>query len=432
MFLYENFSVNEKGHLTIDGVDTVEIAKEFGTPLYVMSKKHIEDRCKEYHSVMRESFGENYSIAYASKALSAKFIYRIIKPYNMHVDVVSAGEMYTALKAGYDGSMLHFHGGNKTAKEIEYALENGIGRLVIDNFEEIRLTDSIAKGMGKKADVILRIKPGVDAHTHEFISTGKEDTKFGFGIKDGKSYEAIDEILKCENICFKGVHCHIGSQILEDKPYEMAGSVMAEYMADIKEKYKITLKELIIGGGFGVKYTYEDMPKSKSVMINAFGNAIKEVCRKRDFPMPFITIEPGRSIVAGAGITLYEIGTVKELLNIRNYVSVNGGMTDNPRYALYDARYECSIANRAGQKRDYFATVAGKCCESGDMVTKDIYMQKPKTGDILCTFTTGAYNYSMASNYNKTPRPPVVLVDNGKAQLAVKGETYEDLIRLEI
>ena len=262
--------------------------------------------------------------------------------------------------------------------------------------------------------------------------SGKEDTKFGFGIIDGKAFMAIDEILNCENIEFMGIHCHIGSQLLEAQPYALAGKIMADFMNDIRVKYAVTLKELIIGGGFGVKYTYGDVTEGKEAQIAAFAKAIKDSCGENSFPVPHVTIEPGRSIVAPSGVTLYEIGTLKELPEIRNYVSVNGGMTDNPRYALYDARYECSIVERAGEKRDYLATIAGKCCESGDLVTKDIYMQTPKTGDVLCVFTTGAYNFSMASNYNKTPRPPIVLIEDGKSRLVVRGETYEDLIRLEL
>ena len=431
MFLYDHFSVDEKGHLKIEGVDTVELAKKYGTPLYVMSANYIRNACEKYHEVMKSFFGENYSVAYASKALSAKFIYRLIKPLNMHVDVVSGGEIYTALAAGYDSALMHFHGGNKTRQEIAYAIDKKIGRIVIDNFQEIRIIDEECKKRNTDMAVILRIKPGVDAHTHEFISTGKEDTKFGFGIGDGQAFNAIEEILRCENLKLMGFHCHIGSQLLESKPYSMAGKVMADFMALVREKYGITLKELIMGGGFGVKYTYEDKPESLENMIGAFADAIKLSCSENDFPVPFVTIEPGRSIVAPAGITLYEIGTLKELEGIRNYVSVDGGMTDNPRYALYDARYECCVANRANEERNYKATVAGKCCESGDMVTKDIYIQTPKPGDILCTFTTGAYNYSMASNYNKTPRPAMVLVDGKDDTLVIERESFEDLVRLE-
>ena len=432
MFLYDHFTINEKGRLCMDGVDTVEIARQFGTPLYVMSRSYIENTINEYHRIMQENFGDNYTIAYASKALSAKFIYDIMKDLDFCCDVVSGGEIYTALKGGMAASKLHFHGGNKTKREIEYAIAVGIGSLVVDNYQEIAIINKTAEKLGIKAKVILRIKPGVDAHTHEFIQTGKEDTKFGFGIKDGKAFEAIDEILRCNNLDFIGIHCHIGSQLLESKPFAMAGEIMADFMAVIREKYGITLPELIMGGGFGVKYTYNDAPESKADMIKVMADAIKASCEKNGFPVPKVTIEPGRSVVAPAGITLYEVGTVKELPNIRNYVSVDGGMTDNPRYALYDARYECVIADRAGEKRDYLATIAGKCCESGDMVTKDIYIQKPVAEDILAVFTTGAYNFSMASNYNKTPRPPLVLIENGNPVLKVRGETYEDLIRLEL
>ena len=416
----------------MDGVDTVDVARQFGTPLYVMSRSYIENTINEYHRIMHENFGDNYTIAYASKALSAKFIYDIMKDLDVCCDVVSGGEIYTAIKGGMAANKLHFHGGNKTKREIEYALGVGIGSFVVDNYQEIAIINNAAHNLNVKAKVILRVKPGVDAHTHEFIQTGKEDTKFGFGIKDGKAFEAIDEILRCNNLVFVGIHCHIGSQLLESKPFAMAGEIMADFMAVIREKYGITLPELIMGGGFGVKYTYNDAPESKADMIKVMADAIKASCEKNSFPVPKVTIEPGRSVVAPAGITLYEVGTVKELENIRNYVSVDGGMTDNPRYALYDARYECVIADRAGEKRDYLATIAGKCCESGDLVTKDIYIQKPMAEDILAVFTTGAYNFSMASNYNKTPRPPLVLIENGNPVLKVRGETYEDLIRLEL
>ncbi|MBQ2910831.1 MAG: diaminopimelate decarboxylase [Clostridia bacterium] len=432
MFLYNHFNINEKGHLCMDGADTVDIAKTFGTPLYVISRKYIENAINEYHRIMRANFGDNYTIAYASKALSAKFIYDIIKDMSVHADVVSGGEIYTALAGGMKAENLHFHGGNKTRNEIGYALSVGIGSFVIDNFQEIAIINDLAKAKNITANVILRVKPGVDAHTHEFIQTGKEDTKFGFGIKDGKAFEALDAIISSENLNLIGIHCHIGSQLLESKPFAMAGGIMADFMAEIREKYGITLPHLIMGGGFGVKYTYNDKPESLDDMIKNMADAIKSSCAKNNFPLPHITIEPGRSVVAPSGITLYEVGTVKELPGIRNYVSVDGGMTDNPRYALYDARYECVIADRAGEKRDYLATIAGKCCESGDLVTKDIYIQKPQPGDILAVFTTGAYNFSMASNYNKTPRPPLVLIENGKPVLKVRGETYEDLIRLEI
>ena len=432
MFLYNHFNINESGHLTMDGVDTVEIAKSFGTPVYVVSRSYIENAINEYHRIMSDNFGDNYTIAYASKALSAKFIYDILKNMNVCCDVVSGGEIYTAIAGGMPAEKLHFHGGNKTRREIEYALSAGIGSFVIDNWQEIAIIDELAGKTDSKAKVILRVKPGVDAHTHEFIQTGKEDTKFGFGIKDGKAYEAIDAILSCGNLELTGIHCHIGSQLLESKPFAMAGGIMADFMAEIREKYGIILPQLIMGGGFGVKYTHADKPENLDDMIKNMADAIKASCLRNDFPLPHVTIEPGRSVVAPSGITLYEVGTVKELENIRNYVSVDGGMTDNPRYALYDARYECVIADRAGENRDYLATIAGKCCESGDLVTKDAYIQKPQPGDILAVFTTGAYNFSMASNYNKTPRPPLVLIENGKPVLKVRGETYEDLIRLEI
>ena len=431
MIVYENYGVNEKGHLTVDGVDTLELVKEFGTPLMVMSRAQIVSNVTALQQAMERHFGGNFKIAYASKALSAKFLYGILQPMGLHVDVVSGGEIYTALAAGYDPALLHFHGSNKTRAEIAYALDSGIGSFVIDNMAEIGIIARLAEEKGKKPTVLLRAKPGVDAHTHEFITTGHADTKFGFGITDGLAEQAIEEILCYPVLNFTGLHCHIGSQIFLSEPYGLAGKIMTEFMADVCEKYQIALTELIIGGGFGIKYMPEDAPESPDAMLGAAAQNIKEVCARRGFPMPCVVIEPGRSIVGPAGITLYEVGTVKELAGIRNYVSINGGMTDNPRCGLYDATYHAVVAGRAGEPAGYVATIAGKCCES-DLLSQHIPMQKPHTGDILATFSTGAYNYSMAMNYNKTPKPPVVLVENGTGRLVIRGETYEDLIRLEI
>lgn len=431
MILYDNYQINTQGHLTVDGVDTVALAKEYGTPLMVMSHARIVEDCRNLKSIMAGCFGENHKIAYASKAFSAKFLYRILQPLGLHVDVVSGGEIYTALAAGYDPALLHFHGSNKTAEELAYALNCGIGSFVIDNMAEVGLLARLADEKGVKPTVLLRVKPGVDAHTHEFITTGHADTKFGFGIADGLAEAAIQEILNYPILQFVGLHCHIGSQIFLSEPYGLAGKIMMEFLADVNKKYGLHLSELILGGGFGIKYMPDDAPESAQAMLSAAATAIQAVCTHRGIAMPCVTIEPGRSIVGPAGITLYEVGTVKELKGIRNYVSVNGGMTDNPRCSLYDATYHAVVANRADGPADYVATIAGKCCES-DLLSQHISMQKPQTGDVLATFSTGAYNYAMASNYNKTPRPAVVLVQDGVATLVIRRETNEDLIRLEI
>ncbi len=432
MFVSSNLSTNEQGHLTIGGVDALSLAKEYGTPLYVMDEDTIRNACRDFVRSMNEYYDGNGMVTYASKAFSCKEIYRIMKEENMGVDVVSGGELYTALSVGFPAKKIHFHGNNKTYEELTFAMENDVGEIIVDNLEELHTLDEIAGEMGKKANIMFRIKPGVDAHTHDFVQTGKIDSKFGFAIETGEAFNAISEALKKENIILKGFHCHIGSQILDVDPFVFTANVMMGFMLEIREKLEFTAKELNLGGGFGIKYLPEDDAKSYDAFMKKVSVKVKEVCEKNNYPVPFIVIEPGRSIVANAGTTLYTVGSVKNIPNIKTYVSVNGGMTDNPRYALYQSPYTVAIADRADKEGGTLVTVAGRNCESGDIIQENVCLHSPKAGDTLAVFCTGAYNYSMASNYNRVPRPAVVMIKDGKSRVIVKRETYEDIIKNDI
>lgn len=427
------FSIGSNGNLHLDGVDLTEVAHEFGTPAYVMSDKNIRDNCRAFLDSMKREFGENgYEVAYASKALCAGFFYRILMEEGMHADVVSGGELYTALHAGFPAAHLHFHGNNKTNAELSYAVKEGIGAIMIDDYAEIARLDAVCASLGKRVSVMLRIKPGVDAHTHEFISTGHHDSKFGFGIEDGEAIRAAKAVHEAQNLDFIGIHCHIGSQIFETEPFAAAADVMCALLAEIKQTLGIELPNLVMGGGFGIKYNEEDHPIEISEMIAALGKAVRDNIAKHGVKMPLIGIEPGRSMAGAAGCTLYTVGGIKRLANARHYIAIDGGMPDNPRFALYDAKYDAVLANKVTQPRDELVTIAGKCCESGDLIARDTMLQVAEAGDIMCVFATGAYNYSMASNYNRLTRPPIVLIRDGKALLAVKRESYEDLVRNEV
>ena len=432
MFVSSNLSTNEQGHLTIGGVDALSLVKEYGTPLYVMDEDTIRNACRDFVKSMEENYDGNGRVAYASKAFSCKEIYRIMKDENMGIDVVSGGELYTALSVDFPAEKIYFHGNNKTYAELEYAMEKGVGRIIVDNLEELNNLNEIAGKMGKKADIMFRIKPGVDAHTHDFIQTGKVDSKFGFAIETGEAFSIVSEALKKENINLKGLHCHIGSQILDVDPFVFTAEVMFNFMLKIRKELGVTLPELNLGGGFGIKYVPEDDAKGYDTFMQNVSVKVKELCKDNNYPVPFIVIEPGRSIVANAGTTLYTVGSVKNIPNIKTYVSVNGGMSDNPRYALYQAPYTLAIADRANEEGNTLVTVAGRNCESGDIIQENIMLNSPKAGDTLAVFCTGAYNFSMASNYNRVPRPPVVMIKDGKSRVIVKRETYEDIIKNDI
>lgn len=421
------FEINN-GHLQIGGCDTVELAKQYGTPLYVMDEAYIRKIMRAYIDAVKKS-GLNGKVLYASKACLTLAMCKIAMQEGMGLDVVSSGELYTAVKADFPRERIYMHGNNKNAVDIEFAVKEGIGNIVIDNFYEIDLVDEYAKQYGRVMNVSLRIKPGIEAHTHEYIKTGTIDSKFGLGIDDGKAVEAIKQILSKENLNFRGFHCHIGSQIFELEPFRMAVDVLIDFALKVKEETGYLIKEINFGGGFGITYTKEDAPLEPHEYLQALIDKLTERCIKENIPVFDFAIEPGRSIVGESGITLYTIGSIKDIEGVRKYVSVDGGMGDNPRYALYQAKYNAVIANRADEKVCDTVSIAGRCCESGDMLIYDIDLPTPNSGDILAVFSTGAYNYSMASNYNKLPVPPIVLVKDGKSEYMVKPQTFEDLLR---
>lgn len=432
MFVSKNLDVNEKGHLTISGVDAVELAKEYGTPLYVMDESLIRENCAQF----RRSFEQYYHGAglacYASKAFCCKEMCRIASEEGMGLDVVSIGELYTALSAGFPAGKIYFHGNNKSDEELRYALEQQIGCIVVDNPEELERLNALACELGKKPDIMFRIKPGIDAHTHDFIRTGQIDSKFGLALETGEAMQVLKQAVGMEHVHLKGVHCHIGSQIFDIEPFKLAAKVMLGFLADLKQQTGYEVEQLNLGGGFGIKYVPEDEPVPYEEYIKEVSAVVAEESKRLNIAQPFILIEPGRSIVGPAGVTLYTVGAVKEIPGIRTYVSVDGGMTDNPRYALYQSKYDMVIANAASAPKDTVVTVAGKCCESGDLLGEGVPLQKTKGGDILAVFATGAYNYSMASRYNRTGIPAVVMVRDGSHRLVIKRETLEDLIKNDL
>lgn len=429
MYINDNLDINETGHLTINGADTVELAKKYGTPLYVMDEDYIRKNARMFKNSIERYYDGKGLVCYASKAFSCKQIYRIAAQEGIGIDVVSQGELYTAMSVGTDPSKICYHGNNKTRKEIEYALKCCVSRIVVDSFYELNIINQIAGEMGINVGVMLRLSPGIDAHTHEFIKTGNIDSKFGFAIELGTAMEAVKQTLNLPNLIFMGIHCHIGSQIFDLEPFEHAASVMMQFIADIKRETGYEVHELNLGGGFGIKYTENDDPVEYDKYMESVSIAVKQAAFELGVKLPFIIIEPGRAMVGSAGITLYEVGNVKYIKDIRTYVSVDGGMTDNIRYALYGSDYTFIIANKAKEPKTQVVTIAGRCCESGDLLGKDVAIQECTTGDIMATLSTGAYNYSMSSNYNRALKPAVVFVKEGESYIAVKRETLEDVVR---
>lgn len=428
----ECLSINEKNHLQIGGIDTTDLAKQYGTPLYVMDEDQIRKNCRVYKDAVNKYYDGNGLILYASKAFSCMYIYRVMQQEGMGIDVVSGGELYTALKAKFPMDKVYFHGNNKTNEEIELAVKNEVGRIVVDNVFELGRVDAICAKYKKTAKILFRIKPGIDAHTHDFIQTGQIDSKFGVALETGEAMDIVAQASNLSNVEVVGVHCHIGSQIFDLAPFELAAKVMMNFIADVKDKLGLSLSELNLGGGFGIKYLDSHDPVAYDAYMKAVSNVVKETAENRGIDIPKILMEPGRSIVGPAGITLYTVGAVKEIPNVRTYVSVDGGMADNPRYILYQSEYSVLLANRAGDKAEKPVTVAGKCCESGDLLAEGVMLPDVKAGDTLAVLATGAYNYSMASNYNRIPRPPVVMVSGGKSKIALKRESYDDLIRNDV
>lgn len=431
MYLYGTGSINEAGHLEIGGVDTVDLAKQYGTPLFVYDVALMRQRARAFKQTFEKS-QVKAQVAYASKAFSSIAMINLAEEEGMSLDVVSAGELYTALAANFPAERIHFHGNNKSVEEIKMGIEAGIGCFVADNFYELKLLQKLAEEAGKTVSVLLRISPGVEAHTHDYISTGQVDSKFGFDLKSGQVEKAIEIARSSENLQLLGIHSHIGSQIFETAGFLMAVDVIFGAIEKWSNELNYIPKVLNLGGGFGIRYTEEDDPIPPENYVAEIIDKVKSHVDHLRIDMPEIWIEPGRSIVGDAGTTLYSIGSNKEIPDVRKYLAVDGGMGDNLRPALYQAKYEAVLANRVNDEVEETVSIAGKCCESGDMLIWDVPLPKANPGDILAVFCTGAYGYAMANNYNRIPRPAVVFVENGESQLVVKRESYEDIIHLDI
>ena len=427
-----NISVTENGHLSLGGVDAVSLAKQFHTPLYVLEEDKVRSAIAAYRSSMNAYYDGRGLVCYASKALCCKELCRIAAEEGIGLDVVSLGELYTACSVDFPMERICFHGNNKSVEELTFALEKKVGYIVVDGLTELETLSRLAKEKQTTASILLRIKPGVDAHTHNFIRTGQIDSKFGFALETGEAMEGVLTALKTENIALKGVHCHIGSQILETEPFVHAAKIMMEFIRDIRDKTGVEMQVLDLGGGFGIRYTDEDDPIPYVEYLKDVSGTIKDLCHQYSLSLPSVIIEPGRSIVGEAGTTLYTVGCFKEIPNVRTYLAVDGGMGDNPRYALYGSKYDMLLANRATEKPVKTYTVAGKCCESGDLLEENIPLPEAKVGDILAVLSTGAYNYSMASRYNRNPIPPTVMVKDGTARIIIKGDSLEVLIRNDV
>lgn len=430
----DNISVSKEGHLLFAGQDTVELAKKYGTPVYLMDEDKIREKCRMYKKAFEENFGKSAVPLYASKANCFKRIYEIMAEEGMGIDVVSSGEIYTAVKAGYDLSKAYFHSNNKTDGDIAYAMDNNIGYFVVDNIEEVKVIEAEAAKRGIKQKILLRLTPGIDPHTYEAIATGNVDSKFGTAIETGQAETIALETIKMPHIDLRGFHCHVGSQVFAEDVFERAAVVMLEFIAVMKEKHGFTALELDLGGGSGVRYTEDDPVMDVGAKVTQVAETIKSTCRRLNMEIPEIHMEPGRSIVADAGMNLYTVGTVKQIPGYKNYVSVDGGMADSPRYALYKAPYTCLTANKMNEKADFEASLVGRCCESGDILQEHVkFPESVQRYDIVAVCTTGAYHYAMSSNYNRLPKPPVIMLRGGnESYVAVKGETLEDLTRNDL
>ncbi|HIR42255.1 MAG TPA: diaminopimelate decarboxylase [Candidatus Aphodovivens avicola] len=418
-------------HLFVGGVDMVELAHELGTALYVMDEADMRGRMEEYREAFRSRY-ENSDVLYASKAFQNKEMMRIVDDEGLCLDVSGGGELACAQAAGFPMDRVFVHGNNKTPTELREAIEAGVHRIVVDSRIELARVSQIAGELGVEQPIYLRITPGVEADTHEYIRTGCEDSKFGFTMLDDFAFRCIKDVLAAPHVKLVGLHCHIGSQIFALHSFREAVAVMVEFMARIRDEYGLVIEELDLGGGLGIAYTVDEKPSSIEDFAECTVNAVKDYCARFDVPLPRILVEPGRSLVANAGITLYTVGILKTLPNIRKYVAVDGGMSDNIRTALYHAEYEPTIANKAGQPRTEIVTLCGKHCESGDAVVIDMPLQHPDLGDIVAVFGTGAYCHSMSSNYNGQPRPAIVFVKDGQARVTTRRETYADLMARDI
>ena len=427
--LHENLGVRN-GNLTFAGYDTVALAKKYGTPLMLLDENKIRNTMKTYKKAMQAYFGNDSVPLFASKALSFVGIYQIAKEEGINTDIVSIGELVSAIKAGFPLERAFFHGNCKTDSDIEFAIKNGIGFFNVDTYDELYAIDRIAKEMGVKQKILLRLTPGIDPHTHAAISTGKVDSKFGTAIETGQAMEITKEALSLENIDLRGFHCHIGSQIFEIEPFCDAADIMIKFIGDVKSETGYEAEYLNLGGGFGVRYIESDPKIDYTENIKLIAEHIDSYCLNNDLAKPKILMEPGRSMVADSGMTIYTVGSVKEITGYKNYVAIDGGMSDNPRYALYGSQYTVLCANKMDEKADYQCTIAGRLCESGDLIQENVLIPPVKRGDNIAVLVTGAYNYSMASNYNRVPKPLVLLLGK-EERVAIRRESFDDVSRLD-
>ncbi|WP_248624186.1 diaminopimelate decarboxylase [Enterococcus cecorum] len=425
-----NFEVKNH-HLYFDGCDTVALAQKYGTPLYVFSENAIVSECNQLKAAFTNRY-PNTRVAYASKAFSTLAMYKIMAREGFCIDVVSGGELYTAIQADFPAEHIEFNGNNKSDEELSMALDYGVGRIIVDGLQEIERIQKLASEKQTTAKVLFRITPEVNVQTHSYISTGQKDSKFGIPLDEEILWPTIQKAIDANNIEFYGFHFHVGSQLKDNSAHQAAAKIALDLALEVRKRLNYTIKELNYGGGFGVKYLPDELRQPYEYFLTPLMELTESFCRKHTFPRPNIVIEPGRSIVAEAGISLHTIGEIKTLPGIRTYAAIDGGMTDNIRPGLYDATYTGVIANKADEEKTEKVTISGKACESTDILVKDLAVPKVETGDIFATFTTGAYGYSMASNYNKLPIPAVVLVKDGQDALIVKRQSYEQMIQNEL
>lgn len=428
-----NLSVREDGQLLFAGQDTAALAAAYGTPLYLMDEERIRERCRTYVTAVNEAFDGNACVLYASKAASFKRMYEIMREEGMGVDVVSPGEIATAARAGYPLGKAYYHSNHKSDADITYAMEQGVGYFVVDNTEELLAVERIAAARGCRQRVLLRLTPGIDPHTYEAVATGKVDSKFGFAIETGQAEEATRLALQQPHVELVGFHSHIGSQVFDSEVFFQAADVMLDYLCAMKTAYGLATQQLNLGGGYGVRYREDDPTLDIAANIRSVGAYVKTKVADLGLTMPTVLFEPGRSIVADAGLTLYTVSSVKQIPGYKNYVAVDGGMTDNPRFALYNAPYTVVAAGKMNEPAELSCSVVGRCCESGDIIQESVLMPASlQRGDLVACLTTGAYNYSMASNYNRVSRPPVVMLRGGESYVAVRRETLEDITALDV
>ncbi|WP_057746584.1 diaminopimelate decarboxylase [Liquorilactobacillus capillatus] len=429
--LADSFEINRSGHLAIGGVDALELAQKYGTPLIAYDVSKIKAKIKHFKQAFIDA-QIPYRVVYASKAFSAMAMYQLIAEEGLGCDVVSGGELFTALKGGMPPERIEFHGNNKLPAELEMAVDAGIGCIVVDNFQEITFLDTILRAKQATMDVILRVAPGIEAETHKYISTGQENSKFGFDVHSGQAEKALKILIENPRMRVKGIHCHIGSQIFAAKGFVMAVATMVSLLNEWHEKYAFEAEVLNLGGGFGTRYVEQDEPLAPETFAAEIIAAVKKNVHTYGLKMPAIWIEPGRSLVGEAAATLYTVGSRKDVEGVCHFVSVDGGMGDNIRPALYQAKYEAWLASRPHALQEQIVTVVGKYCESGDILVRDVPLPITHAGDILAIPSTGAYGYTMASNYNRNPRPAVVFCENGTAKLIIRRETYADMLACDL